>query len=225
MSYYVRRRQRPSTALRVTGVTGNYASSPHEAVLAPIAGTLRVECAAMPDSATAVYSLVSKHTTAGNQRGYLLFLNSNGTLRLQLSSNGTATTDTAISTVGHGVAAGRFKWFAALYNITGQTVDFQLSDDGSKWTALGTQVAVTGAALFATTSIIETGATIGGTASVFAGYIFRTRIYVDSILRYDAAFDRGPTGGVSLAAAGGQVVTINRSGADQARIISGVRAA
>lgn len=144
------------------GTSGNYLRVLDEAAL-DITGDIDIRMFLAADDWTpsAGGRLVSKWIATGNQRSYGLSLNSDGTLVLSWSSDGSATLS-ATSTVATGIADGSARWIRATLDVdngaSGRNIQFFLSDDGVTWTQLGstvTQANVT--SIFSSTSQVTFG--------------------------------------------------------------------
>lgn len=200
--------------LYLPGSASNNASIPDAAPLKITSGVLRVEVDARPASVTTNSYLASKWLATGNQRSWLFNLSNTGGMTVQLTPDG-ATSEGVASSTGHGVSADARKWFAFDWDIAAKTMDFEVSDNGTAWSAVGTQRPVTTAALFDSTATVLIGAiNAGAGGNDFGGKIYRLRIYHNGNLVLDvdptnpSAYNATRT---SLTAVTGQTVTINRS--------------
>lgn len=209
----------PVTHLRLPGVAGNYASTP-DAAANSVTGDLElIVRAALIDWTPAIQALlISKWITSGNQRSYGLSVNTNGTLNLSWSADGTAVISKD-STVATGIVDGAIKYVRATLDVNngaaGNDVKFYTSDDGVVWTQLGSTVTTAGTtAVFDSTAVLEVGSFNAGATNLAIG-----RIYYASLVNglggsTVAAFDptRGTRGAGSLVALTGEIWTINTSG-------------
>lgn len=112
-------------------------------------------------------TLVAKWTSTGNQRAWRLHLMADGSLRGQISANGSAISSlvaTAAPSVVNGQDHGLgFSWQQATGVMT-----FYESSDGETWTQLGsTQTALAGQAIFVSTAQLEVGQFNGSTGTGF----------------------------------------------------------
>lgn len=214
-SNYPRELYSGSKYLFVSGVNGNYASSP-DSVASSITGDIDIDaCVALDDWTPASdMRLVSKLQAAG-QRQYRLSVITTGRLRLDCSKDGTATL-TVDSTVSPTVSDGGTLWVRVTRRSSDGRVQFFTSSDGSAWTQLGADVSVTSGALFDSTSILEIGSSFAGTDSVLRGKVFRARIYNGFresagtlVVDFNPALSVEPHS--TITAATGEVWTINRS--------------
>lgn len=209
--------------LELPGVAGNYASAPDSSALS-ITGDIDIKVKVkMTDwTPAAVQTLVAKAQTT-SLRSYYLQVNTDGTLVLTTSTNGSATV-TGTSTAATGVSDGATKWVRATLDVadsTNRVYKFYTSDDGSSWTQLGTTVTTAGTtSIHDNASVLEIGSITLGTANTLAGTVYRTIIQSaydtannTSNLAFDANFEtradytRTFTEGSSNAA----VVTVNQS--------------
>jgi len=161
------------TALDLDG-TGDYASAPGTNDL-DITGDLEIQWFGAPDDWTPAFedSLVSKYTTTGNQRSYMLNLLAAGTLKFYWSENGT-TAQANTSTVATGFANGSLGGVKAEFVAATETSTFYLSSDGgNSWQQLGDAVSVGGSAsLNVGTAPLELGAW-NGASGLLAGQVHR----------------------------------------------------
>lgn len=193
-SVFARTAGRIQTALSLPGVNSNYASVPHAAALMPTSGVIRIEARIRMAVAT-TYHIGGKWAHTGDKRAYRL-ITLNDSLMFQRSSNG-ANTGSATSSVGHGIAAGAIKWIAGEWSIGDSTVDFELSDDGDDWTALGTQQTLA-TAPFSSDAVFGIGWGGPGATIPFNGRIYNCRMYHNGTLLLDADFTKGPVGANTL---------------------------
>jgi hypothetical protein len=142
---------------------------------------LRVEITARDWTPSLVDHLVTKWTTTGNQRSYALILNTDGTLGLLWSTNGTAVT-TKTSTEAPSIpASGRLALRATLdvdNGAVGNDVKFYTASsiDGT-WTQLGSTVTTAGTtSIFASTAVGYIGASDAGVTSRFGGVVHAAQI-------------------------------------------------
>lgn len=121
-------------------------------------------------------AIASRYGGAGNL-GWWFVVNTNGTLGLRWSSDGTAFTD-ATSTVAPTVADGAALWVRAPLPLSNSNVKFYTSTDGTTWTQLGTTVVLNADAattLFASTWQYEVGTRSAG-AYLLNGKVYEVRI-------------------------------------------------
>lgn len=167
--------------LRVTGTSGDYASTPDAAAL-DITGDidLRVKVAMDDWTPAAEQTLIAKYTATGNQRSYALAVTATGALIFRWSEDGTAEkTETSSATTGF--TDGTAHWVRATLDSdvggTDAQVTFYTSEDGSTWTALGA-VQANGAttSIFSSTAVLELGSQTGGTVNRLVGKIFQADV-------------------------------------------------
>lgn len=210
----------PVTHLRLPAVSGNYASTP-DTVANSIATDQGLICrAALTDwTPAAVQTLVAKWNTTGNQRAIALSVNTDGTLNLSWSADGTVVISKN-STVATGIADLGIKYVWASLRVNngaaGNDVKFFLSDNGTTWTQLGTTVTTAGTtAVFNSTAGLEVGSISGGTAQLASGDLYYAALAGGlTATPVAAAFDasRGVRNGTTVVAASGETWTINTSG-------------
>jgi hypothetical protein len=147
----------------LNGVSGNYLSTPNSSEL-QITGDIDIRVQVELDSyrPSGAQCFISKNTGT-NQYGYVMTIQTDGTLVLYWSTNGTGTngTNNAISTAAVSASAGKV-WLRATLDVdngaSGKSVQFFTSTDGTNWTQLGTTVTTAG-----TTNIFA------GTSNLFVG--------------------------------------------------------
>jgi len=170
-----------TNGLVLSGLSGNYASSPDSAALS-VTGDIDIKVkVTMADwTPTATNTLVAKHDTTGNQRAYLFRVDFGGILRLYTSPNGT-TVVSSVSTSPLSFADNETKWVRMTMDVNdgsgNRVVKFYTSDDGSSWSQLGTTVTSAG-----TTSIYDSpvdltvGAVLYNTTEQLNGTVHRVII-------------------------------------------------
>lgn len=219
----------PVAHLRLPGVAGNYASTPDIAANS-IAGDQGLVCAAalLDWTPASIQTLISKWNTTGNQRAIALSVNTDGTLNLSWSADGTAVISKN-STVATGIADLAIKFIWASLDVdngaVGNDVKFWLSPDGIAWVQLGATVTTAGTtAVFNSSSGLEVGSINGGTAQLAIGRILYASLVgglasTPAVAAFDPA--RGVRGAVSFVASTNETWTINQSGSPAA-ILQGV---
>jgi hypothetical protein len=167
--------------LFLDGSSGNYASTPDAASLDIVGDIdLRVRVAMDDWTPAAESTLIAKYTATGNQRSYALAVTATGALILRWSEDGTAQ-KTATSSAANTFTNGTTHWVRATLDVNNGAADaainFYTSEDGSTWTALGTQQ-LNGAttSIFASTAVLELGSQTGGTVNLLAGKIFQAQV-------------------------------------------------
>lgn len=204
--------------IRLDGTSGNSITIPDEAAL-DVTGDLDLRVyAALDNWASGVtMNLLAKWNTTGNQRSYVLYLNSDNKLYLAWSPNGTTVNNIACSVVT-GITAGTPKWVRATLDVdngaAGNTVTFFTSDNGTSWTQLGTTVVTAGVtSIFAGTAVASIG-TDGNNASPLIGKVYNAQIFA-SLNGTNKVLDVDLTTNVTSAtmntfiATTGQLCTIN----------------
>jgi hypothetical protein len=203
------------------GVAGNYLSTP-DATALDVTGDIDLRARVALDDWTpsAAQIIISKYTTATNNRSYRLQVNTDGTLQITWSSLGTsATAISKASTVATGVTDGSVKWVRATLDVdngaSGNDVKFYLSDDGTTWTQLGTTVTTAGTtSIFNSTSILEIGASEN--ASLLTGKVYRAQVLDGiggtTVLDVNIATDYKSSNLDTFTATTGQTVTVNGVG-------------
>lgn len=213
------------TGLVLPGVSGAYASAPDSAALS-ITGDIdiRVKCAAADWTPSAVQHLAAKFVfTASNNRAYFLRIETAGKLEFGYSITG-IDGFSELSTVATGVTDGATKWVRCTVDVNdgsgNHVTRFYLSDDGSAWTQLGTDVTTVGTiAIFDSTATLEIGTRDGGSGTgAFAGTIYRVQILngIAGTVAFDADFAAQPLGAGSFAesSANAAIVSVNAAAAD-----------
>lgn len=178
-----------SDPLYLTGITGHYASTPDSAAVS-VTGDIDIRCkAALADwTPSAQASFVSKNNTAGH-RSYNFVVTAAGKLSLISYYDGTNNYG-AISSVATGVTDGEVKWVRVTRASSTGTTKFYLSDDGSSWTQLGTDIATTASGLFDSDVPLEVGASGAGAFNLATGYFYRAQLLsgIDGTVVFDADF-------------------------------------
>lgn len=169
------------TAMILDGAPMAHAWTPDAASL-DIVGDLDLRAHIAPQDWTpaARRAIVAKWNTTGNQRSYILRLNTTGTLSLFWSTNGTATMS-ATSTVAPTVVNREPLWVRATLDVNngaaGNDVIFYTSTDGSTWTQLGATVTQAGVtSIFAGTARLTVGAHDDGASERLMGSVFAARV-------------------------------------------------
>jgi hypothetical protein len=200
------------------GVAGNFMSVPDENAL-DITGDIdiRVRVALDDWTPSAVQTLVAKYSAAS--LGYLLDVNTNGTLRLLTSSDGTNVSINSSSTVATGITDGTVKWVRVTLDVdngaSGRDVRFFLSDDGTTWTQLGSTVTTAGTtSIFANDRAVHVGTRSDGTSNPAAGKFYRAQVLNGiggtTVLDIDTSVISSGSA-TSFTALTGQTVTVARS--------------
>jgi hypothetical protein len=202
------------------GVAGNAMSVPDEAAL-DITGDIDIRVRVAMDDWTPASSqrFLSKANSNTPVWGYLLNLNTNGTLVFAYSTTGSDLVQ-VLSTAATGLTDGSVKWVRATFDVDNGSsqneVKFFLSDDGVTWTQLGSTVTNAGTVTMnANANVLAIGSDASTAFGVpSAGKFYRAQVLngiggtvvldVDtSVITTSAA--------TSFTAVTGQTVTINRS--------------
>lgn len=169
--------------LVLPGAGANYASSPDLAASRPTGDFTLYADVTMIDWTPGVQQYIALHGNEGTSAGcnWLLYVHTDGTLRLFRPTGSTARTYT--SSVATGLTDGTRKKIKVTWDqdngSTQSEAKFYLSDDGSSWTQLGTAVtnASTGAGNAATAGL-RFGSSVTGSLT-FGGTIHSTKLYSD----------------------------------------------
>ena len=207
--------------LLLPGSTGNHGSSPDSASNS-VTGDIdiRVLLAADDWTPAAQNTVLSKYTETGNQRSYALAIETDGTLELRWSADGTAVI-TKASTAAPTVADGKPLWIRATLDVdngaAGNDVKFYTSTDGKTWTQLGTTVTTaTATSIFNSTAGLVLSGINAGTAEFLAGKVYyaevRNGLNGALVATFDA--DDGTPGGTTLTSTDtSEVWTVNGTAA------------
>jgi hypothetical protein len=204
----------------LNGVTGNFLSTPDSSAL-DITGDIdiRVQVALDNWTPSTLNTLVAKWHTA-TSTSYSLYLRNTGKLAIVASSNGTTTVDSSATTessVVTGIANGATKWVRATLDVDngsgGRTYRYYLSDDGTNWTQLGTDIVIGGGTITIFNS--NAPATIGQefTQLPSTGKFYRAQILNGiggtTVLDVNIAADYKASNEDTFTATTGQTVTVN----------------
>jgi hypothetical protein len=169
--------------LKLPGTSGNYASAPDSAAVS-VTGDIDVWCrVALTDWTPGTQQSLVAHYNSAAQRGYLLSVNTDGTLIGTWSTAGTAGL-TATSTVATGAADGSILWVRWTMDVdngaSGRTHKFYTSTltspttSSSDWTQLGTTVTQgTVTSIFNSNAALEVGSNNAGAANNSTGIFYR----------------------------------------------------
>lgn len=201
------------------GSSGNYISTPDTAALdLTTAIDYRVWVTADDYTPSGTQCIGAKsNTAAGSRYGWLLNILTTGVLRATLSTNTSQYAHD--STVATAVTDLTDKWLRFTWSTADNVVRFYMSDDGSSWSQLGSDVAgnaAIAAGINANDEPLELGSANGGTANLFSGRI--ARAVLKSTIDGTTVADFNPNGGTinstytSLTGTGdGLTWTINRT--------------
>ena len=208
----------------LNGAAGNNMSTPDSNAL-DISSDIDIRAQIALDDWTpaAASVLINKFLGTGNQRSYSLFVDTNGTLVFNWSSDGTNQTQ-PVSTVATGIADGATKWVRVTLDVDNGSsqneTKFWLSDDGITWTQLGTTITNSGVtSIYNSTTQLTIGTNSGTSASGLSrGKFFRAQVLngIDGTVAFDANFETSITSllqtSFTESSANAATVTINRSG-------------
>jgi len=205
------------------GSSGDYFSTPDSAAASITSDISVIGWAALDDWTPAGDSVIaSKYTNTGDNRSYLLQVDTTGVLNFAHSSNGTiGATVTEATTIAPGFSNGTGHWVGVSFDSSSGETNFYTSEDSPltpynkiTWTLLES-VSGTAAAIYDATAVVEVGGHTLGTANVASGKIARAAIFASTDLGANTApsvdFDaRAFTPGVSTATMStGEVFTAN----------------
>lgn len=166
--------------------SGDYCTTPDAAAFSALNDFSVLLLVAPNDWTPAATQVLFCHRySTGNQRSWTLNLNTTGTIELQLSTDGAATTSSAVSTVAVGGTDGVALWVLAIRERTAGTIKFyKATDTGTgtppafaSFTQIGTTVSgMTTATLFNSTALLIAGAAESGGAAT-AGKLYRALLY------------------------------------------------
>lgn len=208
-------------ALTLPGAAGSYASTP-DSVANSITGDIdiRVFCR-LPDYTPAAESALIGKLDNTARRSYALTISNTGFLRFYTSPDGTAGSQlTGISTLAVTglVTDGNPIWLRVTLDVNdgagNRVYQFFTSTDGSTWSQLGTTVTTAGATSIAdTTSIVEIGALITGTANPLNGLVYQAQIYngINGTLAVNFTPTLTQAGQTSFVSSTGELWTLNGS--------------
>lgn len=168
--------------LNLDGASGSYASTPDSEALS-ITGDLdlRVLCSLDDWTPAAQRTLLAKEQTT-TARSYRICVNvTDGKLLLVLSADGSVTTQ-ATSSVAPAVADGAKLWVRATWRQSDGRVQFFTAPGtvdvpvAADFTQLGTNQTIAIASIFDSTSVVELGSRIAGTADLWAGKFYKAEV-------------------------------------------------
>lgn len=200
------------------GSNGDFVSTPDSAALNP-SGNLDIRMLLAMDDwtpASTVY-LMNKGTTAGNQFGFDLGVNTTGRLILRSSTDGSGgTLETKTSTASPTVSDAAYLWIRVVKDITSGDVDFYTAPpqqgEPATWMALGATVAGQTGAIFDSNQQLVVGAFNGGSLAM-AGNVKRAVVRWGSTTAVDLNADRYPGSGSTIPAQTGETWTLQGNAA------------
>ncbi len=124
-----------------------------------------------------VAELLTKYTTSGNQRAYRFIKNTNSSVGLTLSTNGSSftTANSTSSLTGAGFGNGDVFWIRVTFEASVEVI-FYTSSDGVTWTQFGDAVASALAGIDDSTAIVTVGDRVGSTDEII-GRLYQGQIY------------------------------------------------
>lgn len=165
----------------------------------------------------AIYTLVGKFTTTGNQKSYQLYISSWGVLHLGWSTTGSDDLS-ANATDSLTFAENTVKWVRATMDVNNgagqRVIKFYTSDDGTTWTQLGSTVTASGAtSIYSGTAGLTMPTHSAGGSNLLLGYLYRV-IIKDG---YDGAgntivdvnFETATAGATSFTESSANALTVN----------------
>jgi len=168
-----------TNGLVLSGLVGNYASSPDSAAL-DITGDIDIKVKVTLDDWTpsTTNAFVGKIETNTN-RSYWFSVSVSGLLSLTTSPDGTGASQLAgQASVATGLANGATKWVRGTLDVDdgagNRVYKFYMSDDGSSWSQLGTTVTTAGTtSISSNSSGLSVGSLLAGTSSTMSGTVHR----------------------------------------------------
>jgi hypothetical protein len=223
--------------LALPGTSGNYASTPDTAAIS-ITGDLdqRVRVSLNDWTPAALTTIAGKYNATGNQRSWLLRVNTDGTLEFRWSTDGVSDiTKSSTSATGFTNETAHFVRVVLDVNngAAGNDVKFYTSDDydpstgAGTWNQLGTTVTTAGTtSIFNSTAALEVGTFNAGTGSPLSGRAYYAEVLNGIAGTRVAEFDATDfaDAGTSAVSSTGETWTINQSGSPAAEIHSPVAA-
>ena len=197
------------------GTSGNYILVPDSTAL-DVTGDIdvRVQIALDDWTPATTSSLISKWQ-GGTNYSYFFTVETNGTLGLNYTTDGTAgTANFKYSTVATGIPDGATRWVRATRSSSTGSMVFYTSTDGSTWTQLGATVTSTPSAIYAGAANVTLMSNSSGGGELAAGKLYNAQIFA-SLNGTDKRLDVDLTTNVTSAtydqftATTGQLCTIN----------------
>lgn len=170
--------------LSLPGTVGNYARTPDSAAVS-VTGDfdIRVRASLVDWTPSVLQVLVGKWWSGTGQRSYMFRNNTNGTLRLSVSPDGSQTNSYDFDSSGHFIPNGTAKWVRVQFDVDdgagNQVVTFSMSDDGDSWTQIGSPVVRAGTSPLYDSGAgapLEIGVRDVGTIQPMRGEIYRAEL-------------------------------------------------
>lgn len=212
--------------LLLTATAGLYASTPDDPDLDIIGDIdLRADITPFDWTPSTEMGLVGKWTFAGDQRSYLLALQTSGAIRLYWTTGGVTSITATSVPLPSAVRFGRRTVRATLDVDDGggnRVARFYYADTTTgPWTLFDTVTTVGTTSIFSGTAILEAGSWNVGANGNFRGIIHRVRVWRgisgNPTLVANANFDAQPTGTTQFTDSADRVWTVNGG----AQLISG----
>jgi hypothetical protein len=215
-------------ALHLPGTASNWASAPDSAAL-DIVGDLELRVRFVHKNGTlgAKQALIAKWTPGGNQRSYMLVLDTSGGFSLYWSTDGTLGNVQIVSSSAHSFEEGDHVEVRATLDVdngaSGHDVTFYVGVDEATPTILGSTITNSGTtSIHAGTGALEIGSSTVGTADNFGGSIFQAQVLsgIAGTVEFNAEFDTTPAleaTSFTESSANAATVTINQTGTDHAQ--------
>lgn len=219
-------RKNQAGRLSLPGTSGDYASTPDSAAVS-ITGDIDIRVKMVMDDWTPAdtESPIGKWDITGNQRAYRIYVNTNGRLSFEISSDGLGGGSLLTSTAAPSVSNGNALWIRITIDVNdgagNKVATFYTSSDGISWTALGSAVTEVGtASFFDSTASVEIGSNNAGTGLRLAGKIYYAEIRNGIDGTVVAKFDprEGDVAATTFTSGTGEVWTINQSGSPAAAL-------
>lgn len=194
---------------RLPGVAGSYFSTP-DSVANSITGDIDIRVkAALTDWTPAAFNTLVAKRQAGGQFSFRFAIDTAGKLYFEASADGTASYSVT-SGSATGFTDGAEGYVRATRVSSTGVVDLLRSADGVNWTSL-TGGATTAGNIFDSTSIVEIGSLLGGTAHQLNGRIYQAQIFngINGTLAVNFNANDYSTGTTWAASSTGETWTIN----------------
>jgi len=173
--------------IELPGASGDYVSSPDSASASVTSDITLIGWAALDDWTPAADGyVIGKWTGAGDQRAYILGVDSLGYLKFLTSSDGINSVSSD-STAVTGFSAGVGHWLRATWSNADDEVVFYTSDDSPhtpysqiSWTQLGNAVAHADTGIDDGTAVVTVGAINTGAAGTLFGKVMRAAVFAST---------------------------------------------
>jgi len=186
--------QSTENCLVLSGVIGNYASSPDSAALDFTTSIdFKIRFAAVDWTPSAINLLLGKEKD-GSKRSFVFYLDTTGSLALGLSDDGTTTLPAVNSDDPVGFSDYNAGWLRVTWRASDGRVQFFTSDDStsipSVWTQLGADKTIAIAGIYNSVSAVEIGSRQDGSSLPTTGRFYRVNLAgsIDGTTVFDADF-------------------------------------